>query len=188
MIRSAAGGHLIASAGASQRTPGAAAARIRAAFGRRALFRRRASDSSARRPPAHRAPLRFWALRSARLAAAGRASPHAGLSPPRRRRRSCSAPARLPVRRFLEVQAPEGVALRAEDGARLHHARDQPMVGELVLALHSSEEAAHVPARLHVDHDDVRDLCRAEDHLSRAVRSPRSVTTTARPRASGGRR
>jgi hypothetical protein len=62
------------------------------------------------------------------------------------------------------------------------------MVGEVVLAVRSSEEAALVPARLHVDHDEVRDLCRSEDHLSSAVRSQRSVKTTARPRASGGRR
>jgi hypothetical protein len=39
------------------------------------------------------------------------------------------------------------------------------VAGELVLAVGSSEEAALVPARLHVDHDDVRDFFRSEEHL-----------------------
>jgi hypothetical protein len=57
------------------------------------------------------------------------------------------------------------VALRAADGGRLDHPRDQPLAGELVLAVGSSEEAALVPALLHVDHDDVRDFFRSEEHL-----------------------
>jgi hypothetical protein len=77
-------------------------------------------------------------------------STHASGSPPVCRRHEGGAgraahQLRRPVRRFLEVQAAEGVALRAEDGAGLDLLRNEPMVGDLVLAVGSSGMPRSLP-------------------------------------------
>jgi hypothetical protein len=59
------------------------------------------------------------------------------------------------VRRFLEVQAPEVMRFTLKTVLACTTRGDQPMVGELVLALRSRKEAALVPLRLRVEHDDV---------------------------------
>jgi hypothetical protein len=95
MIRSAARGHLIASAGSF---PAHAAGCRRLVFAGHFVessVSSRAPDSPARSLPAHRAPYDSGRSALRRPTGAGWASPHVGLSPPRRRPRSGSAPACL---------------------------------------------------------------------------------------------
>ena len=68
---------------------------------------------------------------------------------------SASHELHLAMRRLLEVQSAERVALGAEDRAGLNEASHQPVVGELLLAIRAGKVAAFVAATLDVDDEGV---------------------------------
>ncbi len=87
------------------------------------------------------------------------------------------------MRRLLEVQAAERVALGAEDRAGLNEASHEAVVGELLLAKRAGQVAAFVAATLHIDDDGVLQSRRREDHCSAPTGTSQRRSSSTRPAA-----